>query len=297
MEWASTWRGGIAVLAALIMGCMSCARGLSNQQESTAMLTVTSRDGTSIAYWRSGTGPPLVLVHGTTADHSRWARLLPDLESHFTVYAIDRRGRGGSDDHPEYTIAREFEDVAAVVDAIGEPVSLVGHSYGAICSLEAALRTPHVRRLVLYEPPIPLGDPIYPDGAPERVQALVDAGDREAALETFVREVVRMPEHELAVYRTLPQWQVRVALAPTIPRELMVDRSYRFDAARYAALDVPTLLLLGGDSPPIFRDAIELLDATLPNSRIAVLPGQQHVAMDTAPELFLRELRTFLRAE
>jgi pimeloyl-ACP methyl ester carboxylesterase len=258
------------------------------------MLRVTSGDGTSIAYWRSGTGPPLVLVHGTTADHTRWARVLPQLESRFTVHAIDRRGRGGSTDHPDYALAREVEDVAAVIDAIGEPVFLLGHSYGAICALEAALRTPGVRRLILYEPPIPLDGPIHPPGVVEKIQRLIDAGEPEAALEVFVREVVGMPEHELTVYRSLPQWQVRVALASTIPRELALDRTYSFDRERMAALRTPTQLLLGGESPPIFRDVIALLDGAVPDSRVAVLPGQQHVAMDTAPDLFLREVLAFL---
>ena len=115
--------------------------------------TVTSIDGTPIAYWRSGQGPPLVLVHGTTADHSRWAPVLPTFEEHFSVCAIERRGRGGSGDSEDYAIEREFEDVAAVVDSFGEPAFLVGHSYGAICALEASLLTPGVRKLVLYEPP------------------------------------------------------------------------------------------------------------------------------------------------
>ena len=87
--------------------------------------TVTSKDGTPIAYWRSGEGPPLVLVHGTSADHSRWTPVLPAFEQHFNVYAVDRRGRGGSGDSEDYSIEREFEDVAAVVDSIGEPVNLL----------------------------------------------------------------------------------------------------------------------------------------------------------------------------
>ena len=116
--------------------------------------TVASKDGTPIAYWRSGEGPPLVLVHGTTADHSRWAPVLPAFEQHFSACAIDRRGRGGSGDSDEYAIEREFEDVAAVVDSLGEPAFLIGHSYGAVCALEAALLTRNVRKLVLYEPPI-----------------------------------------------------------------------------------------------------------------------------------------------
>ena len=81
-----------------------------------------SKDGTDIGFWRSGSGPPLLLVHGTTADHSRWSSISPRFEQHFTVYAMDRRGRGGSGDSPDYALAREAEDVAAVVEAVGEPV-------------------------------------------------------------------------------------------------------------------------------------------------------------------------------
>lgn len=261
------------------------------------MATITSKDGTRIAYSRSGSGPPLLLVHGTTADHTRWARLLPELEPRFTVYAMDRRGRGGSGDTAEYAIEREFEDVAAVIDAIGTPVFLVGHSYGALCSLEASALTDRVRRLILYEPPIPVDEPVYPSGVPERIQALVDAGDPEAALEVFFREVVRMPDREFEVYRTLPAWKVRINLAPTIPRELTIERSYRFRPERFAQFSIPTLLLLGGDSPPMFHQMIGMVGAALPTSRIAVMPGQQHVAMDTAPELFLKELIGFLTSQ
>ena len=103
-----------------------------------SMETVTTRDGTPIAYERGGDGPPLVLVHGTTADHSTWEHVLPELQQHFTIYAIDRRGRGesGGGDGSAYDIEREFEDVVAVIDSIGVTVGLLEHSYGAICALE-----------------------------------------------------------------------------------------------------------------------------------------------------------------
>jgi pimeloyl-ACP methyl ester carboxylesterase len=117
--------------------------------------TVISSDGTHTGYWRTGEGPPLVLVHGTSADHTRWDPVLPALEEHFTVYAVDRRGRGESGDAAEYPLEREVEDVVAVVDSIGAPASLLGHSYGAICSLEASRLSARVRRFVLYEPPLP----------------------------------------------------------------------------------------------------------------------------------------------
>ncbi len=103
--------------------------------------TVISADGTPIACWLSGSGPPLVLVHGTAADHVRWAPVLPALEERFAVIAIDRRGRGRSGDGDGYAMEREFEDVAAVADWAGDETAVLGHSYGGNCALEAALLT------------------------------------------------------------------------------------------------------------------------------------------------------------
>lgn len=258
------------------------------------MEQIVSNDGTVIGFWRSGAGRPLLLVHGTTADHRRWAAISPRLEQHFSVYAVDRRGRGGSGDSPNYDILREAEDVAAVVEVIGGPVFLLGHSYGGMCSLEASLLTDKVDRLILYEPPIPTGLPFYLPGIPDRMQALIDSGHWEAALEVFFREVVRMPEHDLEAFRQLPMWEGRIPLAPTIPRELVIDRTYHFNAEKFASLQVPTMLMLGGDSPQTFRQAVERVDSALPDTRIVIMPSQKHEAMDTNPELFVREVLQFL---
>ncbi len=258
------------------------------------METVTSRDGTPIAYWRSGAGQPLLLVHGTTADHRRWDPLLLRLEQHFTVYAMDRRGRGGSGDAPDYSLLREAEDVAAVVEAIGGPVFVRGHSFGGRCCLEAALLTNRIDRLILYEPPIPAAAPSVAADAPDRMQALMAAGAPEAALELFFREVAGLSAEEVAAVRRLPMWAGRVQMVPTIARELSIDRVHPFEPARFTGLRLPALLLLGDNSPPYYRRALEQIHAVLPDSRIVVLPGQGHVAMDSAPELFVAEVRRFL---
>jgi len=263
----------------------------------TASLQATSKDGTVIGVRSSGEGPALLLVHGTTADHRRWAGISPRLEAHFTVHAMDRRGRGMSGDGAIYALEREAEDVAAVLEAIGEPTLVLGHSYGALTTLEAALLTDRIHRMILYEPPVPVDPGSFPASAADRMQALVDRGENEAALEIFFREVVGMPDHEFEVYRNLPMWPVRVGLAPTVPREMAIERTYRFDAGRFAGLSVPTLLLLGGDSPPIFQRALEAVAEALPNGQVAVMPGEQHVAMDTNPELFLREVLGFFGHE
>ncbi len=255
---------------------------------------VQSGDGTRIAYTKAGAGPPLILVHGTTADSSRWKGVSGAYQERFTVYAVDRRGRGESGDTVPYALEREFEDIAAIIDSLPVPANVLGHSHGALCSLEAALLTKNIAKLILYEPPIPTGIEIYPAGAADRIQRLIDSGDRDAAVATFFREIVRAPEEELNMLRSLPVWKARVSAAHTIPREMRADELYTFVPDRFRKLSVPTLLLLGGDSPSYFRQAIELVHRTLPNSKVVVMPGQQHTAMNTASELFNREVLKFL---
>ena len=109
-----------------------------------------------------------------------------------------------------------------------------------------------------------------------------------------MQEVVRMPEDELAAYRALPMWNKRVQLAPTIPRELVIDRTYEFRDDRFSGLGVPVALLLGGESPPLFQRAIQKLDSALSTSTVVKLPGQQHVAMDTNADLFIETVLSLL---
>jgi len=263
------------------------------------METVTSRDGTAIAYERTGEGPPLVLVHGMTADHSTWQLVMPDLSEHFTVYAMVRRGRGESGDGADYSLEREFEDVVALIDSIGGTVDLLGHSHGAILALEAALRhTDRVRRLVLYEGgfAVPEGTEWYPPEALDRVRSRLEVGDKEGALTTFYGDIVMMTPEQIELLRSQPIWPSRVAMAPTIPHELQAEAGYvaDFDPARLRGLGVPTLIMVGGDSPAGQKTAAEALEAALPDGRVVVLPGQGHIAHRMAPELFAREVVRFL---
>jgi pimeloyl-ACP methyl ester carboxylesterase len=255
---------------------------------------VVSADGTPIAVWRSGEGPPLVLVHGAAADHSRWAPVLPALGERFTVLAIDRRGRGRSGDADDYALEREFEDVAAVVESAGEGVNLLGHSHGGLCAVEAALLTDRLDKLVLYEPP--MGFLATPPEVVARLEELLAAGRREELLTLFMREVAGLPPDQVELMRSLPAWEARLAAADTIPREERVNREYAFDPDRFRELRVPTLYLQGGDSPEPFRKAGEALRAALPDCRVVVMPGQRHAAMDTGTELFLAEVLGFLEA-
>jgi pimeloyl-ACP methyl ester carboxylesterase len=259
--------------------------------------TVTTEGGTPVAYWRSGEGPPLVLVHGTAADHNRWKPVLPALEERFTVYAVDRRGRGGSGDSDDYEIRREFEDVAAVADSLGESVNPLGHSYEGLLALEGAMLTRSVRKLVLYDPGIEVaGEEIYPHEVVERMGALLGRGDRDGVVESTMREVAGLPPETVEHMRSQPAWQGRVDAAHTSPRELRAVKAYRFDHERFRNLETPTLMLAGGDSPVALRKAAEAVDEALPNSHLVVMEGQGHAAMDAGTDLFTAEVLRFLTA-
>lgn len=186
------------------------------------MEKITSYDGTPIAYHRSGAGLPLALVPGIGAVNPVAWPVVPALEEHFRVYAVDRRGHGQSGDAPTYAIEREFEDIAAVVDSIEEAANLLGHSFGGLLVLEAALLTRNIRKMILYEPAIGLlpGVEAYPEGLIDRIQAFVDAGDREAALTAHYTENVGMSPEEIEGIKSSPAWPERMALAHTLPREM-----------------------------------------------------------------------------
>jgi pimeloyl-ACP methyl ester carboxylesterase len=264
---------------------------------------VPSRDGTEIAYWTSGDGRPLVLVHGTPADHTRWRPLLPHLEPHFTVYAIDRRGRGASGDRPDYALEREFEDVAAVVDAVaaehGAPVAVYGHSHGGIVAFGAASLTPRVRRLVLYEGwPVP--DPAVfalPAGLEARIDSALASGDPDGAVELLFRELEGMPHEDLDAFKAAPSWPGRVAAAHTITREIRGELTARLDPSLAARIAAPVLLITGEHSADVSKPHAESVAAALPDARIAVLEGHEHVADVLDPVLFAARVVPFLRGD
>ncbi|MFD8500837.1 alpha/beta fold hydrolase, partial [Amycolatopsis sp. NPDC059657] len=247
--------------------------------------SVVSRDGSVVGFEVTGHGPPLVLVHGGTADRGRWAPVLRQLADRFTVYAVDRRGRGLSTAEAEtYALAREGEDIAAVAEAAGRDVYVVAHSYGALCALEAAALTDAIGRMVLYEPPIPTaGNPVFTAAVRDRIRS---APDPETRLETFFREVIHVPDSELPAMKRTPVWQARLAAVHTIVRELDAVEAFTV-TPRLAGISVPVRLFLGTESPAYFAPAAEAVVAALPHADIVELRGQDHLAIDRAPEEFV----------
>ena len=255
------------------------------------METVTSRDGTTIAFWRSGHGPPLLLVHGGLSDRTTWNLVRPAFEERFTVYVINRRGREGSGASREHELEREFEDVAAVMDAIGEPVHVVGHSGGALSALGASLLTEQMRSLTLYEPPTPGADR---SGLAKEVRELVDAGNPDEAAVAFLRKGPGLSAEEIERLKQSPIWPSIAALASSLPAEVGAISGYEFKASRFAGLACPALLLLGGDSLAPIREVTYALAKVWPNAQVKELAGQRHMANLAAPDLFVSEVLAFL---
>ena len=251
---------------------------------------VRTPDGVEIACEVSGQGPPLVLVHG--AGSARWGfdALRPLLEDRFTVIAVDRRGRGDSTDDERYAVEREFEDVAAVVRAVadGGPPLLFGHSYGGLVAAGAAPLIEGLPRLVLYEPP--MGGILAEPGAIDRLQAMVEDGDREAAVAVFLHDIAGYTRAEIDDLRASRLWELRKSVAHTIPRELRAEGNFAIDRAALAGFEIPVLMLVGSESPEWAKRSTAAYAEALPDVTVHTLEGQGHGALAAAPELVASEL-------
>lgn len=255
---------------------------------------VTSRDGSVIGFTTLGAGRPLVLVHGGIVDRRSWGGVRAWLAEHFTVHAMDRRGRGLSTaEHEPYDIAREGEDVAAVVEAVGPDVYVVAHSYGARCTLEAARITDAIGRMVLYEPPMSTpGRPVAPPPVLAELRAADRAGDRERIVETFFRDVIDLPAADIAAMRGGRAWAVFCDNARALVREgECIERTGVPDWL--SKVTVPARVLAGTMSVEHLRVAAATVAERLPHAGLVELAGQGHLAVETAPALFVEAVRAF----
>jgi pimeloyl-ACP methyl ester carboxylesterase len=251
--------------------------------------TVRSRDGVEISVQKAGSGPALLLIHGSLLNGSiSWGAVLPKLAEHFTVYAMDRRGRAPSGDAKEYSLSIEADDIASVVVAIGGPVVILAHSYGALASLEALDRLKTVSHLILYEPPVTL-QPTEMDVVANMERAL-EAGDREQLVITFLRDQVRVPPDRVTKLASSPIWPIMLQISPTLPRESRAVITYRPSTERLANWKTPTTVLLGTETVGLLRDAAFFLRDAIPSSRMVMLEGQGHGANLDAPEWFASKI-------
>lgn len=256
---------------------------------------VTSRDGTKLVVWVRGAGPALVLVHGSLMDHRRWDPVVAEFDGSVNTFAMDRRGFGASGDAPGYEIEREFDDVAAVVDAVAErsggPVALWGHSYGANCAIGGAARSANVGRLILHEPSLGL---TYPPGTLDAVEQAVADGDHERAIVLILADVLEMSDTEVAAVKASPLWEVRLATAPTVAREGRAEEGWVWRPGQFATITAPTLMLVGNESPPPIARCTWLAADAIPDVRIHTLVGYGHLAHVTHPSMIATLVQEFI---
>lgn len=258
------------------------------------MEQVIGAGGATVSFDRYGSGPPLVLVHGGFSDHrSNWQEVSEALAARFTIYAVARRGRGKTSATRGHAVADEAVDVVAVLRSIGGPAALLGHSYGALCAVEAAALAPEsISRLVLYEPPRP--DVARPEQI-ARLRAHAERGDWDGLVRTFLLDLLQVPAAEVEALAASPGWAPWIADAPATQQDQDALIRHTVDPERYRRIAAPVLLLVGSASP---RDLYltDLLLGVLPSARVEVLEGQAHEGMTTGPDQFVAAVRRFLAA-
>ena len=242
-----------------------------------------SRDGTVIAFDKSGEGPPLVLVGGALSDRSAAQPLAALLAPGFTVYAYDRRGRGDSGDTPPFAVEREVEDLDALIGLAGGSAFVYGHSSGAALALEAARAHLRILRLALYEPPYIVDDsrPPLPNDHLSHLQTLLAAGRRDEAVAYFMAEGVGVPPEVIETMRAGPTWAEMEALAHVLPYDMAImDGRVSGNPlpGEWAAITIPTLVLDGELSDTWQRRSVGALADLLPGAQRRTLEGQTHRA-------------------
>ena len=259
---------------------------------STVSKTLVTPAGVQVEYEVYGSGPPLVLVHGAFSDHrTNWVHVKPLLAERFTVYALARRGRGGTEATQGHQLTDEVADAIAVIRQIGEPVALLGHSYGAHVALCVAAEIPQsIASLILYEPSR-LG--LLSAEHRAELERLGGRGEWDAMAWTFFKEVIEVPLPDLTAYRASEDWDGVLADAQATLGDLSALSRHSFHFARCAEVTMPVLLQTGSDSPPHLY-MTDLLARHLPASRVEVLDGQAHEGMTTGPEQYARSVIRFL---
>jgi pimeloyl-ACP methyl ester carboxylesterase len=247
------------------------------------MATVRSKDGTSIAYEKSGHGPVVILVDGALCyrDSGPARPLAAMLEKDFTVYTYDRRGRGESGDTQPYAVEREIEDLEALINEAGGSAFVYGISSGAALALEAANCNLPITKLALYEAPFIVDDRRSPLPADyvATMSALIASNRRGDAVKLFMK-AVQVPAFFIMLMQVMPAWSKLKAIAHTLPYDTAIvesnQRGKALPAGRWTSVTMPTLVADGGKSPAWMRHGAQSLAQTL-NAEYRTLEGQTHM--------------------
>jgi pimeloyl-ACP methyl ester carboxylesterase len=249
------------------------------------MSRVTSKDGTSIAYDRHGSGPAVILVGGGLVDpatgragRSENAPLAAELVEHFTVYNFDRRGRADSGDTLPYAVEREIEDIEALIAEAGGSAHLYGVSSGGALVLEAAAAGIGADRLATYEVPYSVADDASQRWREylERLGPALAAGRRGEAVELFMR-VAGSSEETIVSARSSPMWPGLEAVAHTLAYDAACLGDGQPPTSRLATITRPTLVATGGGDD-FFEQAADAIAQSIPQAECRTIEGQTHVA-------------------
>jgi len=259
----------------------------------TAKPFAISADGTELHATDVGKGRPILIVHGGMQRASRWEATAELLANRWRIVALERRiyGLSGQPQSP-YSFAREAEDVIAMLQAIGEPAVVLGHSSGGVAALEAALHLLPAG-LMLYEPPVPAeGLPF--GGNLARADAALASGDAGEALRIFFVDMVGIPPEWVDYMRNnAGGWAEMTRLIPMQLEDVRAMRALPHTLDRFAAIAVPTLLIEGEMSPPHLRQRLAALHRVLPQSEITTIKGHGHSANLEAPDLMAQIIDGF----
>jgi pimeloyl-ACP methyl ester carboxylesterase len=262
------------------------------------MSTVTSADGTTIDYDAYGSGPPVILIGGASqyrAIDPRTTEIAKHLAGEgFTAVDYDRRGRGRSGDTPPWSLEREVEDLAALIEATGAPAALYTSSSGAGVALAAVTSGIPVSALALYEPPYFAGS----DGREHiaALQRMLEEGEYDKATRYNMTAIIGLPDEAVDQMAEAPWWPGLVAVAPTLVYDHQASHDIETDPdwrARWARVTVPTVVYSGDQTFPGLPEAADAVAAALPSAQRRVLAGQDH---GPAPEMIVPELVSFLRS-
>ena len=250
------------------------------------MPTVTSKDGTRIAFEKVGSGPAVILVNGAMSYRRAFDTTLEDLaellSKDFTAYDYDRRGRGESGNTEPFTKVREIEDIQALIEEAGGEAMLVGFSSGGAVTLETTAVTPGVTKAFVYEVPFIVDESRQPlEDYEGHTTRLVAEGKLDELIEYFITVVAGVPaEFVGGIKQDQAMWERMRAIAPTIPHDAAFMSEFMkgkpLPAGYWSKVKVPVLVGDGGASPAWLHHAAEALAEALPNASRETFKDQTH---------------------
>ncbi|MEJ3655886.1 alpha/beta hydrolase [Actinomycetes bacterium KLBMP 9759] len=261
--------------------------------------TAVSADGTRIAYQRVGEGPPVVVLPGALNYGEVWRDVAEQLAAEYTFLLVDRRFYAPSGAGPvPSSFAAETADVRAMIEAAGEPVHLLGHSYGGLLALHAALADPSgIRSLLLYEPPVLAGGP-HVAGVLQRFRDMLDAGNSLGALMTFLTEIVEVDPTAIGSMigddGPPPTAAEVTGLVGSLLHDIESLSGLTTDPSHWSPIELPVLLMAGGRSWDSVQASTAAIRAALPHAEVVTWPEQTHFANMLVPGEVAATLREFL---